>query len=87
MATFTEGRYAEVMREARELSGANFPIFPELDGPQVMRRGKSFPRTYWEKYWIQLYLEIVSWLNPDMQAQAEARLERMQIGYHEGISL
>jgi len=87
MATFTESRYAEVMEEAREIAGVYFPIFPTLDGPQVMRRGKSFPRTYWEKYWIQLYLEIVDWLDPDMQAQAEARLNKMEVRYHEGISL
>ena len=87
MATFTESRYAEVMEEARKIAGVYFSIFPTLDGPQVMRRGKSFPRTYWEKYWIQLYLEIVDWLDPDMQAQAEARLKKMEVRYHEGISL
>lgn len=87
VATFTESRYAEVMEDARGIAGAHFPIFPTLDGPQVMRRGKSFPRTYWEKYWIQLYLEIAGWLDPDMQAQAEERLSKMEVRYHEGISL
>ena len=52
-----------------------------------MRMGESMPRTYWEKYWIQLYLEIASWLDPDMQAQAEARLKKMDVKYHEGIML
>lgn len=84
-ATFTESRYAEVMEEAGEISGVHFPIFPILDGPQVLRRGNSFPRTYWEKYWIQLYLEIVSWLDPDMQAQAEERLKKLNLRYHEGL--
>ena len=87
IATFTEGRYAEVMEEARTIAGVYFPIFPMLNGPQIIRRGKSFPRTYWEKYWIQLYLEIVSWLDPDMQMQAEARLNKMEVRYHEGITL
>jgi len=31
--------------------------------------------------------EIVDWLDPDMQAQAEARLKKMEVRYHEGISL
>ena len=84
-ATFTESRYAEVMEEAREMAGIYFPIFPILDGPQILRRGKSFPRTYWEKYWIQLYLEIVNWLDPDMQAQAEERLKKLNLRYHEGL--
>ncbi|MFC1712363.1 DUF5591 domain-containing protein [Candidatus Poribacteria bacterium] len=84
-ATFTESRYAEVMEEAREMAGVYFPIFPILDGAQILRRGNSFPRTYWEKYWIQLYLEIVDWLDPDMQAQAEARLKKLDLRYHEGL--
>jgi hypothetical protein len=32
-----------------------------------------------------LYLEIVSWLEEDMQGQAEERLNRMDVRYHEGI--
>jgi hypothetical protein len=93
ITTFTESRYGEVMEEAREIAvdccgeSFYFPILPVLDGPQILRRGKSLPRTYWEKYWIQLYLEIVSWLEPDMQAQAEERFEKMDIRYHEGITL
>jgi len=86
IATFTEGRYGEVMEEAREIADVYFPVLPVFDGPQIMRMGKSMPRTYWEKYWIQLYLEIVSWLEPDMQAQAEARLKEMDVRYCEGIT-
>ena len=86
IATFTESRYGEVMEEAREIAGIYFPVFPEFDGPQIMRMGGSIPRTYWEKYWIQLYLEVVSWLEPEMQAQAEARLREMDVRYYEGIT-
>ena len=91
ITTFTESRYGEVMEEARKIvmercgEKSGFPILPILDGAQVLRRGKSLPIKYWERYWIQLYLEIVSWLDPDMQAQAEARLEKMDVVYHEGI--
>lgn len=81
ITTFTESRYGEVMKEAREIAGVDFPVFPVLDGAQILRKGKSMPRTYWEKYWIQLYLEIVSWLELDMQARAEARLEEMNVKY------
>ena len=82
MATFTESRYGEVMQAAREIAEIDFPILPILDGARIMRMGKSIPRTYWEKYWIQLYLEIVSWLEPDMQAQAEAQLKDMGVKYY-----
>ena len=85
ITTFTESRYGEVMDEARKIAGLHFPILPTFDGPQVMRIGRSIPRTYWEKYWIQLYLEIVDWLDPEMQAQAKARLEKMDVRYYEGI--
>jgi len=85
IATFTESRYGEVMKEAREIAGTEFSVLPILDGPQVLRMGKSIPRKYWEKYWIQLYLDIASWLEPDMQAQAEARLKEMNVKYYGGI--
>ena len=81
MATFTEGRYGEVMEAAREISRIYFPIFPIMDGAQILRKGSSMPRTYWERYWIQLYLEIVGWLEPEMQMQAEARLRQMDVKY------
>ena len=42
---------------------------------------KSTPRTYWAKFWIQLYLEIVSWLDPALQAQAQARLKKLKVKY------
>ena len=91
ITTFTESRYGEVMEEAREIvvdccgPDLYFPVLPVMDGAQILRMGKSMPRTYWEKYWIQLYLEIVSWLEEDMQGQAEERLNKMDVRYHEGI--
>jgi len=81
MATFTEGRYAEVMQEARRSAAVDFPVLPLLDGPRITRMGRSTPLRYWEKYWIQLYLEIVSWLEPILQVQAEARLRALDVEY------
>jgi predicted RNA-binding protein len=81
MATFTEGRYAEVMQEAKKRAATDFPVLPRLEGPRIMRMGRSTPLRYWEKYWIQMYLEIVSWLGPVMQAQAQARLRAMDVEY------
>lgn len=85
IASFTESRYAEVMQEAMKLSSVYFPVFPTLDGAQVLRRGKSFPRTYWEKYWIQLYLEIIDWLEPEARNQADERLKKLNLRYHSGL--
>lgn len=81
MATFTEGRYAEVMQEAKKRAAIDFPVLPRREGPRIIRMGQSVPLRYWEKYWIQLYLEIVSWLEPAMQAQAEVRLRAMDVEY------
>ena len=85
MATFTQGRYAEVMCEARDRvvarygEEAGFAILPQAGGPRVVRLGGSRPRQYWARYWIQLYLEIVNWLEPDQQAQADARLRKLDV--------
>ena len=54
ITTFAEGRYAEVMGEAKKRAAVDFPVLPVLGGPRVVRMGHSIPRTYWEKYWIQL---------------------------------
>ena len=85
IATFTEGRYGEVMAAARELSGVEFPILPAPSGPRVVRMGDSKPRKYWEKYWIQLYLEIVDWLPESRREEAQARLEELQVACDAGI--
>ena len=87
LATFTDGRYGEVMREARKIAmsacgdGAHFPVFPTPDGPRVKRLGRSIPRTYWQKYWIQLYQAIVGWLEPADRRGARARLKAMDVDY------
>ena len=81
IATFTEGRYAEVMADVRATGVRDFPILPDPDGPAVRSMGGSAPRTYWQKYWIQLYLEVVSWLGPAAQARAAARLSELAVDY------
>lgn len=80
-AAFTDGRYGEVMRDAREIAGRDLPVFPAPDGPTVIDLNGSKPRTYWQKYWIQLYLEIVSWLPAPQQADAAARLKKLKVHY------
>ena len=80
IASFTQGRYGEVMGATREIAGVDFPIFP-TDGPRILRMGEKKPRPYWEKYWIQLYLTIVDWLSPTHRAEAEARLRGMEVEY------
>ncbi|NQT88636.1 DUF5591 domain-containing protein [bacterium] len=79
IATFTEGRYGEVMADARARGGRDFPILPVRDGRVVVRMGTSVPRKYWEKYWIQLCLEIMGWLPPEEQARAKARLRKLEV--------
>lgn len=80
-ASFTDGRYGDVIAEAQRLTGARFPIFPDRNGPKVARLGKSAPRTYWQKHWIQLYLEIVSWLDAPARREAQARLKKLGVVY------
>jgi hypothetical protein len=85
ITTFTEGRYAEVMEAARDLAIAQasesawFPILPKIGGTSIVRIGKATPHQYWARYWIQLYLEIVSWLEPNQQTQADARLHKLDV--------
>ena len=87
ITTFTEGRYAEVMQAAREIvvarrgEDAYFPVLPKIGGPRIVRMGESTPHTYWAQYWIQLYLEVVGWLEPDQQILAQARLKHLKVEY------
>ena len=81
MATFTSGRYGDVMAAARDICGRDFPIFPDPTGRIITWTGKSKPRKYWDKYWIQLYLEIVDGLSPAARRQAGARLAKMRVRY------
>jgi len=79
VTTFTRGRYAEVMHEAARLAGTGFPVLPVASGPSVLRMGSSTPRKYWEKYWIQLHLEVARWLTPAQQDRARARLAELDV--------
>jgi len=81
IATFTDGRYGEVMREAATLANVQFPVFPDRHGATVCRMGTSTPRKYWEKHWIQLYLEIEGWLDGAARTQARSRLEALDVEY------
>lgn len=79
IAAFTEGRYGDVMRAAQRAASVDFPVLPRDEGPQVLRVGRSTPRKYWEKYWIQLYLTIRDWLEPAPRAQADGRLRQLGV--------
>ena len=79
IATFTEGRYAEVMVAARQASQAEITILPVSVGPRVVRMGASKPRKYWEKYWVQLCLLLIGWLAPGAATEAEARLQALDV--------
>jgi hypothetical protein len=69
------------MADAARLAGVEFPIFPVPGGPRVLHVDGSVPRTYWQKYWIQLCLEVLSWLSPHRQAAAHRRLKKMKVAY------
>ncbi len=79
IAAFTDGRYGEVMADVRATGVADFPILPEPDGPMVRRMGESYPRKYWEKYWIQLYTYVISWLGAAARERAEERLRKLDV--------
>ena len=79
--TFTDGRYGEVMALAREIAGLDFPIYPVKGGARVLGLGGSKPRTYWQKFWIQLTLQLMAWLDPEQQAAAHQRLRKLSVTY------
>ena len=78
---------ARAMKAALEIATAQggenlgFPILPRIGGPSIVRIGKSKPHQYWARYWIQLYLEIVGWLDPEEQDQARTRLSKLKVEY------
>ena len=78
-AAFADGRYAEVLREAQAIAGATFPIFPDKGGERIVTKDGRPPRTYWGKFWIQLYREIVSWLPPKTREEAKLRLDKLEV--------
>ena len=81
MWTFTESRYGDVMTEAARQAKAKLGVLPDSGGARVLRLGESVPRTYWQKFWIQLYLEIVAQLDPDERNKARGRLEKLRVEY------
>lgn len=93
ITSFTQGRYGEVLGQARDMvlqqadepgkrrASSRFTILPQSNGPRVTRVKDSRPRQYWSRYWIQLFLEIVSWLSSDEQQQAQTRLQELQVEY------
>jgi len=81
MAAFTARRHGEVMRQARAAVGMDLPIFPVLGGTRIVRMGGAPPRNYWEKYWIQLHLEVASWLDANLQRRAAQRLEELEVEF------
>jgi hypothetical protein len=80
-AAFGDSRYGEVMADAAATAGTPLPIFPVEGGAVVKRIGTSTPRTYWQKAWIQLFLEIVSWFGPKERAAARERLAAAGVAY------
>ena len=85
ITSFTQDRYAEVLQLARDIAigqgGPSFSILPQADGPTVTRMNQSKPHQYWARYWIQLFLEIQGWLDPEQQRQAQARLAKLKVEY------
>jgi predicted RNA-binding protein len=79
IAAFGQGRYAQVIGDAGALAGVAFPIVPDSCASSVRRVGRSRPRTYWERYWIQLYDAITAWLDPGGQRAAAERLRALDV--------
>ena len=71
ITTFTHGRYGEVMQQAKRLAGLDFAVLPDL-----RRAGLTTGRTYWGKYWIQLFFELLAGMTEAERAEAMDRLAR-----------
>ena len=69
------------MADVRAAAGRSFAILPRRGGPAVIQMGSSVPRTYWQRYWIQLYFEVVGWLRAAEQARADQRLQALSVVY------
>lgn len=74
VVAFGEGRYGDILRAAAEASECAFPVLPTADGRRLTRLGRSTPRKYWEKYWIQLFDELRAGLAVDEAVVADRRL-------------
>jgi len=76
---FGDGRYGEVMRCAATLARRELVVLPDERGERVIRMGRSHPRQYWQKYWIQVFRTIAQWLRPAERARAEGRLRSLDM--------
>ncbi len=92
IAAFASDPYARVLDQARHIASERLgrrlqlDILPREGGRLVKHVGKSTPRTYWQKAWIQLYDTIVPWLEADarpegafQRAAAEERLTKARV--------
>ena len=76
ITTFTYGRYAEVIREAQDLAGLDFPVLPDVDGLRI-KNG----RQYWVKHWPQLFFALLEGMTKSECAAAIARLEHENVEF------
>jgi len=83
ITSFTEGKYGEVLAAARDLASRHFSILPSPEGTCLVRMGKSTPRKYWEKFWIQLFLQLEEWLDPPQRDAARSRLADLGVEYRD----
>ncbi|MFH1569481.1 MAG: DUF5591 domain-containing protein, partial [Gemmatimonadota bacterium] len=86
LTSFAEGRYAEVLARAADAAGAPFAPLPRAGGAEVVRVGRSRPRKYWERYWIQLYLQLCEWLDEPQRRAARQRLESLDVEWVSGAA-
>ena len=77
IATFTSGRWGDVMAAANEATGLDIDILPRAGRATLTRVEGRAPRTYWQKHWIQLALAIMRWAPADERRAAERRLQDM----------
>lgn len=84
IASFTQGRYGEVMALASRAADRQVKVLPAEGGARITRIDTSRPRTYWQKCWIQLTLQLVDWLGAEWEQPAAARLRELGVLYEGG---
>jgi len=70
ITTFTHDRYGDVMVAARRLARLDFPVLPDTRGLRLKGGG-----TYWGKFWVQVFFELLKGMTEDEQAEAMERLK------------
>jgi len=68
ITTFTHDRYGSVMDSAKRIAGLDFPVLPDARGPRLKGGG-----TYWGKFWVQIFLELLKGMTEAEQAAAWKR--------------